>query len=594
MALPKSNFILRQLIDIVLIFSITTITLILLTSKLYNINNFKESIKLEKTSFMENLRLERLSALQKTIFVGLKRPPDHTYNFNITLGEHISLERDIPDVRHSNCPSYYDLSALSTISVVIPFHNDALCMILRTVHSILNRTPPQLLKEVVIVDDQSTNEDLQEALERYVRLMPKKVHLVRMRERSGLVRARLTGMSVVTADVIMFQDAHTEANVGWAEPLLEEIRKDHRTIIQPNVDQVEGRSLEYIGNHGPVPRGGFSWDLRYVWMEMPRHEAKRVKYQHEFSAHRTATLVGCAFAVRKDYFLSIGGFDDDMMIWGAENIELGFRGWLCGGQVLNHPCSRVAHLFKPFAYSFGGHREQIVQKNQMRVAELWMDDWKKFFLASTFSWPTKYISFTEEEKMSLERRKIMKKNLQCKGFDWFMENIIPEVPTPPMNAFFYGEVFNLKSELCLFVTSKGYVGLTSFCYFHRLLPKNIFHIDSDRRMVYRNRCVVVNQFGLLQLSTCPPAHTYPLQLWDVSRHSEVEGVMFVDIQTSPMQEMKRLCVTQVTNQLPVHHNKQMPQLLECQQNNRFQMWRWTYMFNFNYDWDRFSTFVKIS
>lgn len=73
--------------------------------------------------------------------------------------------------------------------------------------------------------------------------------------------------------------------------------------------------------------------IRYVWMEMPRHEAKRVKYQHEFSAHRTATLVGCAFAVRKDYFLSIGGFDDDMMIWGAENIELGFRGWLCGGQV---------------------------------------------------------------------------------------------------------------------------------------------------------------------------------------------------------------------------------------------------------------------
>ena len=87
---------------------------------------------------------------------------------------------------------------------------------------------------------------------------------MRMKKRSGLVRARLAGASLVTADVVMFQDAHTEANVQWAEPLLEEIRKNPKTIIQPNVDQIEQFTLEYIGNHGPVPRGGFSWDLRWV------------------------------------------------------------------------------------------------------------------------------------------------------------------------------------------------------------------------------------------------------------------------------------------------------------------------------------------
>jgi len=68
-------------------------------------------------------------------------------------------------------------------------------------------------------------------------------------------------------------------------------------------------------------------------MEMPEHEKRRVKYEHEYVAHRTPTLVGCALAVRKDYFFSIGGFDDDMAIWGAENIELAFRVWMCGGQV---------------------------------------------------------------------------------------------------------------------------------------------------------------------------------------------------------------------------------------------------------------------
>jgi len=66
---------------------------------------------------------------------------------------------------------------------------------------------------------------------------------------------------------------------------------------------------------------------------MPEHEKRRLNYQHEYVPHRTPTLVGCALGIRKDYFLSIGGFDEDMEIWGAENIELAFRVWMCGGQV---------------------------------------------------------------------------------------------------------------------------------------------------------------------------------------------------------------------------------------------------------------------
>jgi len=68
-------------------------------------------------------------------------------------------------------------------------------------------------------------------------------------------------------------------------------------------------------------------------MEMPQHEKRRLNFEHEYKPHRTPTLVGCALGIRKDYFLSIGGFDDDMHIWGAENIEMAFRVWLCGGQV---------------------------------------------------------------------------------------------------------------------------------------------------------------------------------------------------------------------------------------------------------------------
>ena len=52
----------------------------------------------------------------------------------------------------------------------------------------------------------------------------------------------------------MFLDAHCEANVGWLEPMLEEIVKDEKTVVTPIIDILKEDSLEYVG--APVNRGG--------------------------------------------------------------------------------------------------------------------------------------------------------------------------------------------------------------------------------------------------------------------------------------------------------------------------------------------------
>lgn len=46
---------------------------------------------------------------------------------------------------------------LPTISVVLIFMNEALSIILRAITSIINRTPAHLLKEIILVDDYSSN-----------------------------------------------------------------------------------------------------------------------------------------------------------------------------------------------------------------------------------------------------------------------------------------------------------------------------------------------------------------------------------------------------------------------------------------------------
>ncbi|KAF1744242.1 hypothetical protein MXB_3445 [Myxobolus squamalis] len=78
------------------------------------------------------------------------------YGFNQHVSDKISLTRTLKDFRHPQCSQVkYNILATS-VSVIIVFYDEGWSTLIRTVMSVINRSPNHLLYEIILVDDHST------------------------------------------------------------------------------------------------------------------------------------------------------------------------------------------------------------------------------------------------------------------------------------------------------------------------------------------------------------------------------------------------------------------------------------------------------
>ena len=88
-------------------------------------------------------------------------------------------------------------------------------------------------------------------------------------------------------------------------------------------------------------------------------------------------MAGGLFAMDRSYFTELGEYDPGLDIWGGENLEISFRIWMCGGRLEILPCSHVGHVFR--SWSPYEVLPKHIDKNRIRVAEVWMDEFKYLF-----------------------------------------------------------------------------------------------------------------------------------------------------------------------------------------------------------------------
>jgi polypeptide N-acetylgalactosaminyltransferase len=104
----------------------------------------------------------------------------------------------------------YDVAHLPATSVIICFHNEAWSVLIRTIKSVLDRSPAHLISEIILVDDFSDKEHLGQQLDDYAAGFDGKIKVVRASKREGLIRARLLGFEVASGPVVTYLDSHCE------------------------------------------------------------------------------------------------------------------------------------------------------------------------------------------------------------------------------------------------------------------------------------------------------------------------------------------------------------------------------------------------
>ncbi|KAL2774542.1 polypeptide N-acetylgalactosaminyltransferase 5 isoform 1 [Daubentonia madagascariensis] len=361
-------------------------------------------------------------------------------NFNVYLSDLIPVDRAIEDTRPAGCAEQLVHNNLPTTSVIMCFVDEVWSTLLRSVHSVLNRSPPHLIKEILLVDDFSTKDYLKDNLDKYMSQFPK-VRILRLKERHGLIRARLAGAQNATGDVLTFLDSHVECNVGWLEPLLERVYLSRKKVACPVIEVINDKDMSYMTVDN-FQRGIFVWPMNFGWRTIPPDVVAKNKIK-ETDIIRCPVMAGGLFSIDKNYFFELGTYDPGLDVWGGENMELSFKVWMCGGEIEIVPCSRVGHVFRnDNPYSFPKDRVKTVERNLVRVAEVWLDEYKELFYGHG-----DHLTDQGLDVGTLTQQRELREKLKCKSFKWYLENVFPDLKAPIVRAS--GVLINVALGKCI-------------------------------------------------------------------------------------------------------------------------------------------------
>ncbi|MBI4606372.1 MAG: glycosyltransferase [Planctomycetes bacterium] len=239
-------------------------------------------------------------------------------------------------------------------SLLIAAHNEGE-RLWRTVQSTVDSIR-KLRHEVIVADDASEDGCVGEVRRRFPG-----VRVVSNDRRLGPSPTKDLAARHASGEILVFLDGHSKPEPGAVEHLVQTVRRLRgRAIVTPRILHLDSDRWE---NDETFAGYGFHVkleDLTCGWIP-------RASMRWRSGFYESPTLVGCCFAMTRDLYASLQGFDPYMAEWGVEDIDLGLKCWLMGCPVLSTPYATVGHRFRG-AFDNYTVSDEAILFNQLRMA----------------------------------------------------------------------------------------------------------------------------------------------------------------------------------------------------------------------------------
>ncbi|CAK8995977.1 unnamed protein product [Durusdinium trenchii] len=291
-----------------------------------------------------------------------------------------------------------DRGSIETISVVLPCAEERQNAIL-TVERFCRRTSPDVLKEIIVVDDGSDPplESLFKKDEKRLDQDPAcRVRFLRHNQTTGLMAAKLTGGREAKGDVIAFIDCHCAPQANWYQEILEQVRINPRRMVVPAITDLDMDIFDERKDSQVNAKCYLTFDADFKWFDD----------ESDF----IPTISGGLVAMGRSWFNLTGGFDEGMHGWGGENLDQSLRAWLCGGDIVRAKSSRVAHMWRTGDRRTATHYriKAKATNNRGRVIAAWFGPFKEVARSSGV------------DEALVQNYASFKERLHCRPFSYFI------------------------------------------------------------------------------------------------------------------------------------------------------------------------------
>ena len=302
------------------------------TGKPFSIKMFK-ALKIAEEYYKNKLQhtsKEEISKLEKLTHRSLELNWDSKFGF-------LPPSKPVP---YRECLHLYssDTSLSAKVSVLITFKDELASILLRTITSIVIRTPENLLHELVLIDDGSLH-DNQIEVEEYTAYFGVTLRWYRLNVSIGIANARHYGLKLTTGTVVVILDSHMVVSDMWLPPLLRTLVDKPRGIAVPLVQMtIDDQYIEA----NSVKTTPYTWKLirgygTFYWSIFQPNASNPAQI------HPSAAIGGGALAANRDNLLHLWPRENYTGFWGVENVRLSLRAWACGEGMWLNVCSQVVH-----------------------------------------------------------------------------------------------------------------------------------------------------------------------------------------------------------------------------------------------------------